>query len=197
MLQLAHPAMVTILSLMPVTSTTYEAHQPAASASNILLPLSGISLATTPEALYVDGTVRALVSHSPYPTAIYSNDNEESGDLPNTSEKVYYALASSSVYFPIGRVDAQASETTIKPASDSYSLNLLAVAAHPLSTYNRQLASHMIDLAQSYVDMCVIARERWALGSGETGRAAVSHLPWHLQAVTYMPTFNVDSLLQS
>lgn len=197
MLQLAHPAMVTILSLTPVTSTTYEAPQPAASSSDTLPSLSGISLATAPEAVYVDGTVRAVVSHSPYPAAVYPNDTEESGHLPDTSERVYYALACSSVYFPTARVDVQSSKTTLKPSSDSYSLNLLAVATHPLSTYNRQLASHMIDLAQSYVDMCVIARERWALGSGETGRGAVSHLPWHLQAVTYMPTFNVDSLLQS
>lgn len=197
--QLSHPAMVTVFSVTSPVSATCQQRDPHSQSSNAAAPLSGISLPTSQDATYAEGTLRACIAHSPYPSAVYSESDRPSGQSSLARDRLYYSLASTSVYFPAGSVGTFPPSRTSVPASPSYSVHLLVAATHALSTYNRQLASHMVDVAQSYVDLCAVARQRWAFGS----KNSCSHLddstclPWHLQAVSCMPVYDIEALLSS
>lgn len=80
----------------------------------------------------------------------------------------------------------------VKPSQvEGFSLNMLLTASHPSSTYVQPLSRHIQDVMQSFVDLHVIARERWSL-PGRHGD--LGGLPWHLAAVTLITTYDIESL---
>lgn len=155
-------------------------------------------MANAPDIYHVEGQPLVYISHSPYPAPIYDRESETLNSLPSLPEKIYYNLASSSLYFPRGDFgDERLNSHAFHAATASYRIDLLAAAAHPLSSYNRQLSSHMSDLAQSFVDLYVLAKERWAATPYSSRSDSLTHLPWHLASVSHMPSFELDSLLPS
>lgn len=160
------------------------------------ISLSGINMANTADIHHVEGQSRIYVSHSSHPTPVYSSYEETIDGLPALPEKLYYALASSSLFFPRSHFGAERKpDRAFRAATASYKIDLLAAASHPLSSYNRQIGSHMSDLAQSFIDLYQMGKERWAsVPYSEKGNAP-TYLPWHLASVSHMPMFDLESLL--
>lgn len=192
--QLAHPAMITLCSISSASSVLSKWPQRPWSEAPPPHP-SGLGLSATTNVYHAEGQASASISHSPYPSAIYGQQSETLTGVPSRPEKLYYSLASSSIYFkPLATCNKSMPPYTLQPLA-SYQINLLATATHPLSTYNRQLANHMVDLAQSYVDLYVLGRERWALTGDPSDSNSEQYLPWHLRAVSYMPGYDINALL--
>lgn len=197
---LVHPAMVTISSVTPTTGVTFEWKASAADIRDDVAR-SSFRLSTSNNVQAVDGQERAYVYHAPYPCAVHQEQSSDSViGLPQPRSKLYYSLASSSVYYPepmcLSTSESRIQEDRCSPAS-SYKIDLLAVGTHALSTYNRQLSSHMIDVTQSFVDLYVLAKHRWSLNYATEHPHGVGKLPWHLVAISTMPNFMLDSLLPS
>jgi hypothetical protein len=191
---LPRPAFVTICSVSRASRSSCDIQAQAKDSVQV----SGLNLARMPDVLVMDGQPMAFVSNSAYPQAVYSDlPSAKTLGVPSAAKRLYYSLATSSVYFARSTplID-QNGPLSPGPSSSSYRIDLLVAVSHPSSAYNRQLASHMADLAQSFIDLYVLGKERWS-HSGERGDGTLSHLPWHLAAVSSIPSYDLDLLLPS
>jgi hypothetical protein len=179
-------------------SSTSEISSLSLSPQSLSGTLNGINIANTPDSYHIEGQPLIYVSHSPYPAPVYNRDGETLTSLPPPPEKIYYTLASSSLYFPNGALSGEYNESkAFRAATASYKIDLLVAASHPLSSYNRQLSSHMSDLAQSFIDLYILSNERWAAAPHSRRGDTLTHLPWHLASVSHMLSFEMESLLPS
>lgn len=192
--QFAHPCVVTICSVSSTASSTCAMSQQANPSPSVIY--NGTSTTNMRGTYYCDGQPLVYISHSQYPTPVYTASHLDTDQLPGLSQRLYYALASSSLYFPASTTDCEKTvRPAIFPATTAYKIDLLAIATHPLSSYNRQLASHMSDIAQSFVDLHVLAKERWAMNSGPASSFTLSRLPWHLASIAHMTDSDLEALL--
>ena len=191
--------MITLCTVTQTPSSTSETAQQVHIPEDFPTPLSGINLGNASNAYQAEGQPLVYISQSHYPTPVYAQQRETAAHLPTLPEKLYYALASCSIFFPGGELAGGQPSTIadLGPATASYKIDLLAAATHPLSSYNRQLGHHMSDVAQSFIDLFVLGRERWSNSPYGEGAHIATHLPWHLASVSHMPSFDLESLLPS
>lgn len=192
--QLVRPCVVTICSIVPPASSTSALSQRTRLSDQA--SHNGVNVTNAPAAHYADGQPLVYISHSLYPMPVYTAGDDNIDHQPSLLLKLYCALASSSLYFPASTPNYEETvDRRFPPAMAAYQIDLLVVATHPLSSYNRQLANHMADMAQSFVDLYVMARERWAMNPFSGEGSPVSHLPWHLASVASMSNFDLEALL--
>lgn len=121
---------------------------------------------------------------------------------PTNARPEYYTAAAAHVcYVPKAAEESKvpivdspcplaASSENTQPAG--YTLQMLCSFAHPQSTFILPLSRHVQDVVQSFVDLQVLARERWSFS--ELDGPGVEILPWHLAAVQMLAQYDLGSL---
>lgn len=148
---------------------------------------------------YADSRTSAYASFANHPVAVYEEAAPPSKafPIPFVPPRAYYALSSASIYFVdkltpvIDGYSTFLSDDVPRRSPRSYAFYYLLTVTHNGSTYPHSLARHMRDVAQSFVDLQALGRERWSLC-----HRSIEVYPYHLAAVLLLARYDIDSLLR-
>ena len=160
---------------------------------------------TTSDFVYSDIGPQAQAAFTNHPHPVYAQTEpyqfrNTNCSIPPHRTPLYYALASSTVYYVPKAPDASpvtASSMLFDALlSDrdpsGYTLQLLCSHAHAQSTFVLPLSRHLQDVVQSFVDLQVLARERWSFSESDGRDVAI--LPWHIAATSMLSEYDMGSL---
>lgn len=205
----AKPLMVSIINVVAPTEVYLQPSTIHAESGGPISPPATPGLTTLRQSVgqrqvqsmtYSDTSPRARASFSSHAHPVRLHD-KASIPSPSNCSPTYYAIASSNIYFvrkAIAEGGAASQPASLPEDLDThgkqtyprgYTLQLLCTFAQPQSTCALPLSRHLQDVVQSFVDLQVLARERWSFS--ELDGKDVSILPWHLAAVELLAAYDM------